>query len=128
MPHFPPDHRDLQRDSFEQKPGRREQPAKPDLANSEPPPSVASEDPDFEAPESDSLKKLVRHIVDEMPGHVTVAIALVAFMFFYGMANSMFKLTGRELASLDFPLGLVSGTVGSLSVTGLILRIKYRKK
>ncbi len=86
------------------------------------------DDDDFEAPESDSLKKLVRHLIDEMPGHVIVAIALVAFMFFYGMANSLFKLSGRDLASIDFPLGVVTGLVGSTALTVAILRVKYRRK
>lgn len=93
-----------------------------------PPPPAPRRDDDFEAPESESLKKLVRHIIDEMPGHVIVAIALVAFMFFYGMANSLFKLSGRDLADIDFPLGVVTGLVGSITLTVLILRVKYRKK
>ena len=93
-----------------------------------PPEPPRRHDDDFEAPESDSFKKLVRHIIDEMPGHVVVAIALVAFMFFYGMANSLFKLSGRDLASIDFPLGVVTGLVGSVTLTVLILRVKYRKK
>jgi hypothetical protein len=98
-----------------------------------PPPSPPPEPPrrdddDFEAPESDSFKKLVRHIIDEMPGHVIVAVALVAFMFFYGMANSLFKLSGRELASIDFPLGVVTGLVGSVGLTAWILCVKYRRR
>lgn len=95
----------------------------PEYPTSPPPP-----DDDFEAPESDSLRKLVRHVIDEMPGHVIVAVALVAFMFFYGMANSLLKLTGRELASLDFPLGVLTGALGSLALTTGILRVKYRRK
>ncbi len=85
-------------------------------------------DDHFDAPESASFRKLVHHIIDEMPGHVIVAFFLVGFMFFYGMANSLFKLTGRELASLDFPLGLVSGAVGSLACTAYVLMVKFRKK
>lgn len=98
--------------------------------SSAPPPPAPpdDQDDDFEAPESSSLKKLAIHVIDEMPGHVVVAVALVSFMFFYGMANSLFKLTGRELASLDFPLGVVTGATGSFVVTALILRVKYRKK
>jgi hypothetical protein len=92
------------------------------------PPEPPLHDEDFEAPESDSFKKLVRHIIDEMPGHVIVAITLVAFMFFYGMANTLFKMTGRDLASIDFPLGVVTGAVGSIALTSLILRVKYRRR
>ncbi|MCU0792819.1 MAG: hypothetical protein MUE42_08225 [Opitutaceae bacterium] len=85
-------------------------------------------DDDFHAPESASFRKLVEHIIDEMRGHVIVAFFLVAFMFFYGMANSLFKLTGRELASLDYPLGVISGAVGSTLCTAWILKVKYRRK
>jgi hypothetical protein len=100
----------------------------PTAAPETPPPPRPDDDDDFEAPESDSLKKLARHVIDEMPGHVIVAVAMVAFMFFYGMANSLFKLTGRDLASLTFPLGLVSGLLGSVLLTAQILRVKYRRK
>ena len=91
------------------------------------PPSPPPED-DFEAPESASFKKLVRHVVDEMPAHVIVAVAMVAFMFFYGMAISGLKLFGREIASIGFPVGPVFGAAGSLALTIAILRIKLRKK
>ena len=93
-----------------------------------PPRPPQKPDDDFDAPESESFRKLVHHVIDEMPGHVIVAFFLVAFMFFYGMANSLFKLTGRELASLDYPLGVISGAVGSIVTTAFILRVKYRKK
>jgi hypothetical protein len=45
-------------------------------------------DDDFDTPQSDSLRKLMRHVIDEMPGHVIVALLLVAFMFFYGMRTA----------------------------------------
>ncbi|MBC8011328.1 MAG: hypothetical protein H7067_14670 [Burkholderiales bacterium] len=93
-----------------------------------PPQKPDDKNDDFDAPESETFRKLAHHVIDEMPGHVIVAFFLVAFMFFYGMANSLFKLTGRELASLDYPLGVISGAVGSIVTTLLILRIKYRKK
>lgn len=129
MSHLPHDHRDLHRDPFEKKLGYRERPDASEPPGSAPAPDTAAfQDPDFEAPESDSLRKLIRHIVDEMPGHVIVAVTLVAFMFFYGMANSFFKLTGRDIASIEFPFGVVTGAVGSLSLTLAILLVKYRKK
>lgn len=119
MPDLPHDHpRDLP----------REHPPAPPPPPPPPIPPPPRDDEDFEAPESDSLKKLVRHVIDEMPGHVIVAVALVAFMFFYGMANSAFKLSGREIASVEFPFGVVTGAVGSLALTVLILSVKYRKK
>jgi hypothetical protein len=83
---------------------------------------------DFEARESDSLSKLARHIAAEMPAHVIIAIAMVAFMFFYGMINSLVYLTGRTLASFTFPLGAVVGATGSVVVTALILRLKYGRR
>lgn len=92
------------------------------------PPEKPDNDDNFDAPESESFRKLVHHVIDEMPGHVIVAFFLVAFMFFYGMANSLLKLAGRELATLEYPLGPISGAVGSVVTTALILRVKYRKK
>ena len=89
---------------------------------------MSPSDDDFEAPESASWRKLAREVVRGMPGHVVVACALVAFLFFHGMAGSLLRLAGRDLASLDFPLGALSGALGSLVCTGLILRIKHGKK
>jgi hypothetical protein len=101
----------------------------PDTPPRPPPKPADAPDPDdFDAPESESFRKLVRHVIDAMPGHVIVAVFLVAFMFFYGMADSLLKLAGRELASLEYPLGVITGTVGGIVTTAIILRIKYRKK
>jgi|GEM_PF-1342584 hypothetical protein len=111
-------------------------------ADSSPPssrPPFPSDD-DFDAPESSSFKKLVHHIIDEMPGHVTIAVAMVAFMFFYGMANSVQKLVAAPLDALflkwfDKHLGATSpavgpwtGLLGAVLITIAILRVKYRKK
>lgn len=85
-------------------------------------------DDEFDAPESSSVRKLIEHIIDEMPPHVVIAVFMVAFLFFYGMAGSLFALTGRNLSTLDFPLGLVCGAVGAVVTTALILRVKYRRK
>lgn len=85
-------------------------------------------EPDFEAPESESLRKLFHHVVDEMPGHVIAAIAFVAFLFFYGLAQNLYRLTGRAFADLEFPLGVVTGALGSLVLSFVLLRVKYRKK
>ena len=86
-------------------------------------------DPDFEAPESEPPGKLVRHVVDQMGPHVIVAVAMVAFLYFYGMASVLYKFwTGRDFASLDFPLGVVSGATGAAAVSALLLAIKYRRK
>lgn len=84
---------------------------------------------DFEeAPESDSARKFVRHIIDEMPWRVVGAIAFVVFFFAYGAVNSIFKLTGRDLASLPFALGPYAGLVAAIVVTGWIARVKYRTR
>ena len=85
-------------------------------------------DDDFEAPESSSRRKLARQAVDAMPGHVVAAFALVAFLFFHGLAGNVLRLAGHELAAIDFPLEVLADAAGSLVCTGLILRIKYRKK
>lgn len=85
-------------------------------------------DDDFEAPESESLRKLVRHVIDEMPLRVVVAIFIVGVMFFHGMTNSLLKLAGRELASFEQPVGLIAGLVGSTALTLAILRVKYRRE
>ncbi len=85
-------------------------------------------DDDFRAPESESFWQLVEHIMDQMRGHVIVAIALVAFMFFYGMINSTLFLVGRPLTTFEYPIGVLFGAGGSIAVTAFILRIKYRRK
>lgn len=93
----------------------------------ETPPRSRSDD-DFEAPESESLRKLVRHVIDEMPLRVVAAIFLVGIMFFHGMTNSLLRLAGRELASFEQPVGLIAGLVGATALTLAILRVKYRRK
>ncbi len=89
---------------------------------------MSASDDDFEAPESASWRKFVRHVADAMPVHVVAACALVAFLFFHGMAGSLLRLAGRSPAPVGFPMETVCGAFGGLVCTGLILRIKYRKK
>lgn len=103
-------------------------------------PSASSREDDFEAPESASFKKLVHHVIDEMPGHVIIAVAMIAFMFFYGMANSVrmalgarldalfLEWSGKTLGANNPALGPWAGLVGAVVLTAAILRIKYRKK
>lgn len=94
-------------------------------------PSTPPENPnddDFRAPESESFWQLVEHVMDQMRGHVIVAIGLVGFMFFYGMINSTLFLVGRPLSTFEYPIGVIFGIAGSLAVTAFILRIKYRRK
>ena len=85
-------------------------------------------DKDFRAPESESFWQLVEHVMDQMRGHVIVAIALVGFMFFYGMINSTLFLVGRPLSTFEYPIGVLFGISGSIAVIAFILRIKYRRK
>jgi len=81
-----------------------------------------------EAPESESGRKFVRHVIDEMPWRVVGAIAFIVFFFAYGAVNSVFKLTGRELASLTFPLGPYVGLGSATLVTVWIVMVKRRPR
>lgn len=81
-----------------------------------------------EAPESESARKFLRHIIDEMPWRVVGAIAFIVFFFAYGAVNSVFKITGRELASLTFPLGPCVGLAAAVLVTGWIVMVKRRPR
>jgi hypothetical protein len=81
-----------------------------------------------EAPESESARKFICHIIDEMPWRVVAAFAFIAFFFAYGAVNSLFKLTGRELASLSFPLGPLTGLIGAVWLTAWIIKVKRRPR
>lgn len=81
-----------------------------------------------EAPESESARKFARHVIDEMPWRVVGAIAFIVFFFAYGAVNSVFKLTGRELASLTFPLGPYVGLAAAVLITVWIVMIKRRPR
>jgi ABC-type multidrug transport system permease subunit len=85
-------------------------------------------EPFDEAPESDSARKFIRHIIDEMPWRVVAALAFVAFFFSYGAVNSFFKLTGRELASLSFPLGPYVGLASAVLLTAWVIKVKRRPR
>ncbi|MFH1499967.1 MAG: hypothetical protein ABII82_19320 [Verrucomicrobiota bacterium] len=67
-------------------------------------------------------------VIEEMPMRVIAAIAFVAFFFFYGAAINLIKLAGRDLATIDFPVGVVTGALGSLATTTYIIAIKVRQK
>jgi hypothetical protein len=79
-------------------------------------------------PESHSLRRFLLHVVDEMPWRVVAAFVFVAFFFFYGFANSVIKLLGREVASFDFPVGPTVGAVAGLTTLVACLRIKCRRR
>lgn len=87
---------------------------------------------DSEPHETESVFTTVRdfsdRVIEEMPARVVAAIAFVAFFFFYGAAINLSKLTGRDLATIDFPVGLVSGAVGCVAVTLYIIVTKRRRR
>lgn len=87
---------------------------------------MSADEPD--APESSTFRKLVQHVVDEMPAHVIFAVVFVAFLFFYGLATNLYKISGNDIATLEFPLGPVAGLVGAAVTAVFLIRLKYRKK
>ena len=82
----------------------------------------------FEAPESESWQKLLVHIIDEMPWRVVGAIAFIVFFFVYGAGNSLIKLTGRDITSLDFPIGPLLGSIAASALTAWIIATKRRHR
>lgn len=77
--------------------------------------------PEEEPPPASSLKKLLSHYLDELPPRMFVALAFIAFFFAYGLTNSLIKLTGRDIAAVNFPLGAVLGALAALA--GLALAV-----
>ncbi len=74
------------------------------------------------------VSKLILHVIDEMPWRYVPPLGLLAFFFFFGAANGLIKLTGRDVASIDFPLGPVVGIFSALAVMILCIIIKLRPK
>lgn len=79
-----------------------------------------------EAPESQTWRKLVNHVLDEMPWRVVGAFAFLTFFFVYGAINSVIKLFGRDIASIHFPVGPVGGAVAAVIFVAWIIRAKRR--
>ena len=78
--------------------------------------------------EPNALWKLLVHFLDEASWPMLLAAGLVAFLFFYGATNALIKLLGRDVASLDFPLGPVVGALSALVVVVVGAAVKLRSK
>lgn len=83
--------------------------------------------PDDDEP-SGSGWKLLCHFLDELSWPSLIAFGLVAFFFFYGCANGAIKLTGREVASFEFPIGPVFGAISALTllIAGAFIKLRPR--
>lgn len=79
-----------------------------------------------EIPVSDP--SLFHHIIDEMPFHVVIAVMFVAFFFAWGAVNNIIKLTGRDIASIEDPVGVYAGILAAASSLFVVWSVKRRKK
>ncbi|MFI5356465.1 MAG: hypothetical protein ACHQ4G_03935 [Opitutales bacterium] len=72
--------------------------------------------------------KLLAHFLDEMSWPMLLAAGLLAFFFFYGATNGLIKLSGCDVASLDFPIGPVVGSLSGLLLIVVGAAVKLRSK
>lgn len=79
-------------------------------------------------PESHSLRRFLVDVVVEMPWRVVAALVFVVFFFFYGFANSVIKLLGRDVASFDLPIGPLVGAAAGVATLVVCLRIKLQRR
>ncbi len=86
--------------------------------------------PDLEKdrPERAASDSLFIHIIDEMPLRVVFAVIFVAFFFAWGAVNNLIKFTGRDVASLNMPVGIYAGLLAAIAVPVVIWRIKRRAR
>ncbi|AHF93076.1 hypothetical protein OpiT1DRAFT_04728 [Opitutaceae bacterium TAV1] len=82
----------------------------------------------FEAPESESLRKFVVHIIDEMPRRVVAAIVFVSFFFFYGATNAALKFAAGEAGTLDHRIGPAVGAVFAIATLIALVSVKRRRQ
>lgn len=82
----------------------------------------------FEAPESESLRKFVVHIIDEMPRRVVAAIVFVSFFFFYGATNAALKFAAGEADSLDHRIGPIVGAIFAVATLIALVSVKRRRQ
>jgi hypothetical protein len=71
---------------------------------------------------------LIVHIIDEMPVHVVFAVMFVVFFFVWGGVNNVIKLFGRDVSSIETPVGVYAGLFSALATPFVIWRVKRRKK
>lgn len=79
---------------------------------------------DDEPDEPGEFTRLLRHYAREMSWRALVALALIAFFFCFGVTNSVIKLCGRDVSSVDFPAGPVVGALGAVAllIAGAVLK------
>lgn len=82
-------------------------------------------DPDFQP---NSGGRLITHFIEEMSWSSLIAFSLVAFFFFYGSTNGLIKFFGRDIASIDFPIGPVIGIISALLFLIICTVIKLQRR
>ena len=82
-------------------------------------------DPDYQ---SNSGSKLITHFIEEISWSTLIALSLVAFFFFFGCTNGLIKFLGRDVASIDFPIGPVIGIISSVVflIIGTVIKLRRR--
>lgn len=78
--------------------------------------------------ESGPGRKLLLHFLNEMSWPMLFPLGLVSFLFFYGVTNSLIKFTGREIASLGWPVGPVIGALSALLLMLVVTVLKLRQR
>jgi len=78
--------------------------------------------------DSGSTWKLVSHFIAGLNWRMAIAAGFVAFFFIYGATNALIKLTGRNLASFDFPVGPVFGLLGACGLIIMVVIIKLQPR
>ena len=57
-----------------------------------------------------------------------VLLMFVVFFFVWGGVNNVIKLFGRDVSSIETPVGLYAGFLAALATPFVIWRVKRRKK
>jgi len=78
--------------------------------------------------QSNSGSKLIVHFIEEISWSTLIALSFVAFFFFYGSTNGLIKLFGRDVASIDYPIGPVIGIISALLFLIICAVIKIRRR
>lgn len=73
-------------------------------------------------------RKLLLHFINEMSWPLLFPFGFVSFLFFYGVTNSLIKFTGREIASLGWPVGPVIGALSALLLMLVVTVLKLRHR
>lgn len=74
---------------------------------------------------SDATKVLL-HFIQAMTWPMLIAHGLIVAFFVYGLSTSLIKLSGREIASIDFPVGPVVGALSGVLFIVIVAILKLR--